>query len=73
MYPMDRHRGNERYGQWNLRRRRYIPKPGVRGNAAYPGNAERGDMVTPTGLDNRPTFMAVFVLRARLVRGIPRL
>ncbi len=31
------------------------------------------DMVTPTGLDNRPACMAVFVLHERLVRGSPRL
>ncbi len=47
--------------------------PGFAATPRTPGNAERGDMVTPTGLDKRPTFMAVFVLRARLVRGIPRL
>ncbi len=48
-------------------------KARVRGEAAYPGNAVRGDMVTPTGLDNHPTCMAVFTLHERLVRRIPRL
>ncbi len=47
--------------------------PGFAATPRTPGNVVRGDMVTPTGLDNRPTFMAVFVLHARLVRGIPRL
>ncbi len=37
MYEMGRHWGQARYHQWNLRRRRCIPKPGVRGHAAYPG------------------------------------
>ncbi len=47
--------------------------PGFAAPPRTPGNAVRGDMVTPTGLDNRPTCMALFVLHERLVRRIPRL
>ncbi len=47
--------------------------PGFAAVPRTPGNGRHGDMVTPTGLDNRPTCMAMFVSRERLVRGIPPL
>ncbi len=43
--------------------------PGFAATPRTPGNAVHGDMVTPTGLDNRPTCMAMFVLHERSVRG----
>ncbi len=47
--------------------------PGFAAMPRTPGNVEHGNAITPTGLDNRPAFMAVFVLHERSVRGIPRL
>ncbi len=47
--------------------------PGFAAMPRTPGNVGHGDMVTPTGLDNRPAFMAVFVLHERSVRAIPNL
>ncbi len=38
------------YRQWHLRRRRYIPKPRVRGNAAYPGYRKATQCSYPNGV-----------------------
>ncbi len=71
--PNHRHRGNVRYANGTYAEGVTFHSPGFAAMPRTPGNVGHGDMVTPTGLDNRPAFMAVFVLHERSVRAIPNL